>query len=357
MLLLFLYGFYRSKRRAELPVAGHSKPATRVSILLPVRNEEENIARILHCLSEQDYPEELFEILIIDDHSEDQTCSLAEANKRSNVKLIRLMEGSGKKTAITEGVKRAAGTLIITTDADCTMGKQWVSSLVAEYESCTPKMIVAPVLLSSGKGFLQSVQSQEMTVLSACACAALYYGVPVLCSGANLAYEKQAFISVSGFDGFDQTATGDDMFLMLKIRNRFPGAVRFLLAKDAVVVTRPEATSASALSQRKRWASKTFSYGFSLATGVAVLIFLMNLLIVVSGILCAINVKFAYALVTCFSAKVLVDFMLLRSASLFYGKKLDLPVFAAASVLYPVYVTLIGLTAPFTNYSWKGRKS
>ncbi|MBI4930642.1 MAG: glycosyltransferase [Bacteroidetes bacterium] len=374
--LMISYFIGWNKTLAVKPETLNLKPETRVSVIIPVRNEEKNIQNILHHLSKQDYQKDKYEIIAVDDFSEDKTIELIQAANISNLKLIRLISGGGKKQAINEGIKNASGTLIITTDADCEMGEKWLSAIVAFYEEHKPKMIVAPVLLSQESGvrsqekksklqtpnsqlptFSEIIQSQEMTVLTASACASLYCNSPVLCSGANLAYEKDAFNDVNGFDNIDKTATGDDVFLMLKIHKQFPNTIKYLKSNDAVVFTHPEKEISSAFSQRKRWASKTFFYGFSHVTGIAILIFMMNFLVLLSGILSVINVKFAYALITALPIKCIVDFMLLQSASSFFGKRTYPVSFFLASVLYPVYVSVIGLISPFTNYSWKGRQS
>ncbi|MFI5164726.1 MAG: glycosyltransferase [Bacteroidia bacterium] len=336
----------------------HSAFHTKASIIIPVRNEEQNILNCLSSVCKQTYPSANFEIIVVDDHSTDRTFVFAKNLKIPNLKLVRLSEGqTGKKQAITEGIKNSSGHLIITTDADCSMDVNWLSTMVAFYEDQKPKMIVAPVLLKDESGFQQIMQSQETTVLTACACASLYYNSPILCSGANLAYEKEAFISVNGFDGVDNTASGDDVFLMLKMQNKFPGEIKYLRSKDAVVFTHPEKTTSSALSQRKRWASKSFSYGFSRITLAAILIFLTNFLILFSGILSAINIKFVFVFVITFFAKCTVDLMLLYYSSVFFGKRIYHVLFLFSSLIYLLYASVVGLVSPFTNYSWKGRLS
>ena len=330
---------------------------TIVSIIVPARNEEENILKILDCLYKQTYPIDKFEIIVVDDHSSDRTAEFVYSLDIPNLKLVQLSESqAGKKQAITEGIKTATGNLIITTDADCEMGEDWLLSIVSFYEEKKPKMIIAPVLLKGEKTIQEIFQSQEMTVLTASACAALHYNLPILCSGANLAYEKEAFHSVNGFEGSEQIATGDDVFLMLKTHKKFPNEIKYLKSKDAIIFTCPAKTYSNALSQRKRWVSKSFSYGFSYITCIAVLVFFTNFLILLSGILSIINIKFVLALVTSFSAKYLVDFMLLNSASTFFKKRIHSFIFILASIAYPVYVSVIGLITPFANYSWKGRE-
>lgn len=369
LMISYFIGWNKTNEWAVKPPTPNSQLPTKVSVIIPVRNEEQNILKLLDCLYKQSYPLSNFEIIVVDDHSTDRTAEFIYALDIPNLKLVQLNENQqGKKSAISEGIKTAAGNLIITTDADCEMGENWLSVIVSFYEEKKPKMIVAPVLLSQEHGvrsmekssqlptFFQIIQSQEMTVLTASACASLHYNLPILCSGANLCYEKDAFMSVNGFEGVDKTATGDDVFLMRKIHKKFPCEINYLKSKDAVVFTPPEKSSSDALSQRKRWASKSFSYGFSYITLIAVFVFITNFLILISGILSVINIKFALALVATLPLKCIVDFMLLQSASCFFGKRIHPFIFILASMVYPVYVSLIGFISPFTNYSWKGRK-
>lgn len=356
--LQLILSYLRAWNRAE-PGAGKPGPGTtRVSVVIPARNEAHNIGNCLSAILSQKYPQDQFEVIVVDDHSTDGTRKGVTDLQRPNVKVLVLSsEKTGKKQALSEGIRSAAGDLIVTTDADCEMGENWLSSIVSFYEEKKRKMIVAPVLLKGESTFQQILQGQEMTVLTACACASIRLNHPILCSGANLAYEKSAFLAVNGFDGVDGTATGDDIFLMLKMHARYPKEIGYLRAKDAIVYTHAEATSSNALKQRKRWASKTLLYGFNNITGIAVLIFLTNFLILFSGIISAINLKFVLVPAICFLAKFLVDLMLVHSASSFFGKKFSPAAFMIFSLIYPLYVSLTGLISPFTHYSWKGRTS
>lgn len=330
---------------------------TKVSIVLPVRNEEKNIQNILKCLSQQNYPKENHEIIVADDFSSDKTVDLATKMNISNLRCIRLQSGGGKKKAITEAIAQASGTLIVTTDADCEMGESWLSEIVSFYEGQTPKMICGPVLMRGETNFQTIIQSQEMSVLAACGCASVYFNLPIFCSGANLAYEKKIFLEVNGYGGYEKMATGDDVFLMLKIHKKFSHSIQYLKSRTACVYTSPEKSSRAAMKQRRRWLSKSFSYGFSYITGIAILVFFTNFLILLSGILSVINIKFALAFVICFIAKYSVDFMLLFSISAFF-KKIYYPVlFFVSSLIYPIYAFFMGIVLPFTNYSWKGRRS
>ena len=365
LMLAYLIGWIKTPARLlKLPTSNSPKESlgtefqTKVSVIIPARNEEKNILNCLSSLYRQTCPVNNFEIIVVDDHSSDRTAEFIYQLDIPNLKLIQLSENKkGKKQALAEGIKNAGGNLIITTDADCEAGEKWISSIVSFYEKEKPKMIVAPVLLANENSLSEIFQSQEMTVLTASAGASLYYNLPILCSGANLIYEKEAFISVNGFEGVERTATGDDIFLMLKMNKKFPKQIAYLKSTDAVVFTRPKKHSPDAWKQRKRWASKTFHYGFSPVMWVAVLVFLANFFILLSVILSIINVKFVPALITALPIKCMVDYMLYHSASSFFRKRNHPLIFVLASCIYPVYAGIIGLISPFTNYSWKGRTS
>ncbi len=356
MLLLLLFGCYKVKQSSEQSQAC-SALTTKVSIILPVRNEEKNIPIILHHLSLQDYPRDKYEIILVDDFSADATITIARQQNISNLKIICEPGTGGKKQAITKGIQNAMGTLMVTTDADCEMGEKWLSSIVNLYEVSNPKMIISPVLLKGEKTWMEKMQGQEMTVLTAVAGASAYFHYPLLCSGANLAYEKQVFEYLKGFEGDDKTLSGDDMFLMMKVQSKFPKGIYYLGSNDAAVYTQPERTSSSALRQRKRWASKIVLFKFRYVTVVSIVVFLANFLIFIAGIMSFINVKFALAFPFILFIKIMVDFILFRFASMFFRKKMYPILFLFASVLYPFYVTMMGVLAPFTQYTWKGRQS
>lgn len=358
LLMLFYFSGWKRTGTWNIPANVNS---TAVTVIIPVRNEEKNISRILYCLAQQKYPAGRLEVIVADDHSSDRTAELALRSNLPNLRFIRLEPGKqGKKAALAEGIKQASGMLIITTDADCEAGENWVSSIASFYETHRPKMIVAPVLLKGEKNFSGIMQAQEMAVLGACACGSLYYDKPILCSGANLAYEKEAFYTVSGFTNAEETLTGDDIFLLQKIHSHFPGQIKYLKSADAAVHTYTESPY-DAVRQRKRWASKTFRLGFSYTSAVAVLVFTANFSLVLSMVaaigMSSINVKFACALATALLLKSIADYMLLHAVNTFFGKKNYPFLFLLAALFYPVYATVMGIISPLSGYSWKGRRS
>ena len=353
LMLLYLIGW---KKTPAFSFNSDGIPEAAISIIVPVRNEEKNIQSILSSLSKQAYPKNKYEVIVVDDFSEDNTIAAAKALNISIIKIIPLSGKGGKKNAITEGVKNASGDLIITTDADCEMGEKWLSAINSFYQKEKPKLMVGPVLVKAEKSFFQIIQSQEITVLTACAGAALYYDMPILCSGANLIYEKEAFLAVNGYEGNDSIPSGDDVFLMFKIHKQFPKQVKYVKSRDGAVYTHPATALDAALNQRKRWASKTFSYEDMIVLAIAVLVFLTNLFLVLFFLLFLVKGVGLILFLLLAGMKITVDYLILNSANAFFSKKNHTASFFLISIFYPVYVSLIGFCAPFTGYSWKGRK-
>ena len=197
IILLNAYGWKRTKtfERDATPFK------TRVSIIIPARNEEKNILHCLNAIAQQTFPKELREIIVVDDKSDDGTAAVASvwiANHSINAKNISPESGIGKKNALNAGIKISGGELIVTTDADCVMGKDWLSTIVCYYEKYSPDMIAGMVALNQQGNFLSSFQSLELTGLTAIGAAGIYFDKPLLCNGANLAYRKSAFESAGG---------------------------------------------------------------------------------------------------------------------------------------------------------------
>ena len=141
---------------------------TKVSILVPARNEAANIENCLQSIALQKYPKALLEIFVIDDFSTDETPILVEKfskkNGGTNVKLLKLVDHiqeeetqSFKKKALEIAIAEATGDLIITTDADCVAAPNWMNLLVSFYEKNDVVFIAAPVNFYQGKKILENV--------------------------------------------------------------------------------------------------------------------------------------------------------------------------------------------------------
>lgn len=342
---------------------------TSVTVIIAARNEENNIQHCLTSVLKQSYPSYLFEVIIVDDASEDTTNSMVQqfCDKHTNIKLIALDKNSnliGKKNAITIAIKEAKGELIVTTDADCIMGIDWLNTIVNFYNISKAKMIVAPVSFHNENSIFKKMQSLEFMALMLSGGASLYFNKSIMCNGANLAYTKEVFDEVNGFKGIDQQPSGDDVLLMYKIAGKYPENIYFLKHRKAIVYTKSASTVKEFTDQRKRWASKGFNALNTETKLVSLIVYLFNLSLVIITLLSLFyceNLLFHLSLskicLILFGIKCLIDFLLLFLSTSFFKKKRFLIYFLPEQVIYIVYVIIIGIWGSIGNYEWKGRKN
>lgn len=329
------------------------------SIVVAIRNEESKIEQMAKAVVMQNFPAEHFELIFIDDHSEDGSRDVINefiAKHSISARLLTLKKGVGKKAAIGLGIEAARGSVIITTDADCQMESGWLRSISTYFENADARLVFGPVSFTDEDTFFKRLQTIEFASLIGTGAAGLGLGIPNMCNGANFAFLKQTFNEVGGYMGNERIASGDDEFLMHKFYARYPEKVFFNKSAKAIVLTEAMAGIYSFYQQRKRWASKWKFYTSPKTSALAIFIFLSN-----------ISCLFAYYLL--FSGKVgsiwllipllckaVLEFIFLSSVLRFLKKKLPLFLFIFLQFTYPLYVILFGLAANFGTYTWKGRK-
>ncbi|MBX9852509.1 MAG: glycosyltransferase [Cytophagaceae bacterium] len=338
-----------------------SDKTTFISVVIAVRNEEAGILHLLKDLELQSYPLRKFEVIVADDHSTDHTAALVKSfSDRSElqVKLLSLsaMNGaSGKKKAIEKAIEEAQGDLIITTDGDCTVGPDWINAIQDFYIKNKATMIIGPVTFIEKENLFTQIQKIEFASLIGSGAACLQLGIPNMCNGANLAFEKKAFYEVKGYEGNEAVPSGDDEFLMHKISAAFPGKVVFLKGKEAIVYTPAIQTLKDFKNQRVRWASKWSFYKVINIKVLAVFIFLINFSIPLFFVFCLCGllpeVLFAEQLLI----KMIVEFVFLNRVSLFLGGRIKFIPFLILQVIYPLYVIYFALAGLRGCYEWKGR--
>ncbi len=334
--------------------------STFTSILIPARNEEENICHILRDISSQNYPKNLFEIIVIDDGSKDKTVQRACEFLTStglNHKILQTDKNcNGKKKAIEMGINGSVGELIITTDADCRIEKNWLATIVSFYEEKKPEMIIGPVVFHDEKSVFEKMQSLEFLSLGAITGATGIAGHPLMCNGANLAYTKKGFIEVGGFEGNEQIPSGDDILLMIKFKKHFDKKVHYLKSKEAFVFTRPQRKITEFIDQRMRWVSKSRHYSDVYLTFVSWFILIFNFSIPVYSALFFMKMGFGEILMVSFSIKLFFDFLFLFLTASFFSHKSLLWLFVPVQVLYIFYVPAISIASLIGTFTWKGRQ-
>ncbi|MCA8830888.1 glycosyltransferase [Hymenobacter pini] len=352
-----------SRPQPEHTAVSASTAAPAFSVLVAARNEAHNLPHLLADLQQQQPVPGGFEVLIVDDHSEDDTARVvqqAAATAPFPVRLLQLAKQpdapTGKKAAVQAAVQAAQAPWLLLTDADCRVPAGWVrayAQAVARHPET--RFISGPVLLT-GAGALATLQGLELAGLVGAGAAGIARQQPTMCNGANLAYRRADFFAVQGFQGNEQVASGDDEFLLHKLHAAFPGSIRFLADPAALISTPAQPTLRQLLRQRVRWASKWRHYQTRAPQRLAVLVLLANLLFPVGAGLWLLGTVPAWAVLLSWAGKLLGDALLLRPVLRFLGRPRWLWWIPVLQLAYAPYALLTGLAGLRGSYEWKGRQ-
>jgi len=326
----------------------------KASIIVSCRNEERNIANLITDILNQDVNFK-FELLIINDHSEDKTLqiALAYAEKYQHIKVFSLNEIEGKKNAIQLGIQKSKSELILVTDADCRIGTKWLSVFYNMYQTHDVTLISAIVMLE-GTNFFTHLQSLEFLSLIASGAGSIGIGKGIMCNGANLAFSKKIFEKENILN--PNVASGDDVFLLQSVKKHFQNKVLFATAKELIVKTKAKPTFRELMNQRIRWASKSSSYSDWDMQYASLIVFLANLSLFLFVILFFLfRISFIYFL-GAFLLKASIDFLFLYFITRYLEIKKLLKYFIPLVVLYPIYILVVAFSSQFLSFTWKGRK-
>jgi glycosyltransferase involved in cell wall biosynthesis len=338
---LLILRIYRSLRKIK-PFKVKDNPAVFVSVVVAGRNEEANLPLLLKDLSEQEYPYDKFEIIIVDDNSTDSTVEIA--SRFTGIRNIQTVnnQGKGKKEALRTGINIAKGRLIITTDADCRMGKNWILTIAAFYEENSADMIICPVQTRQTPGFFGRFQELEFLSLQGITAGTVNYGNGIMCNGANLAFRREAYYENLEKLRFD-ILSGDDVFFLHSLKKKPGSEVLWLESSDALVTTSGSLSIADYLNQRKRWLSKSTSYTdiSSIVLGIATFAAILTEVFAMGAAL--YSNRFLPVFLVIFLTKSVADYLVLRNTVIRYGRKKLLNWFLPVQIIYPFYVITVAV--------------
>ena len=337
------------------------KPTTTFSIIVPFRNEEKNLPKLLQSISNLNYPKELFEIIMVDDFSTDAServyikwrmeNGLIETTLLENLRL----SNSPKKDAISRAIPILKHEWVVTTDADCIVKKDWLLTLDNFIQKKDAKMVVGAVIYKTKNNWFHQFQQLDLLSLQGTTIGSFGIGKPFMCNGANFAYAKKLFNEIGGFGGNNKMASGDDVFLLQKALKNHSDKVYYLKNTDVIVTTKPENDLYKLFMQRVRWASKTTGYAGFYSKALAVSVLMMNLSLVVGfGLWMFEKLDFKTLLIV-FLIKYVVDYLLLfKSNNFLRNGTFLMPI--ASSLIYPIFCSLVGVYSLFGSFTWKGRQ-
>lgn len=373
LLLLYYRSAWKSIPTFTYDPSTGNRPDVSISVIIPARNEEKNLPALLNALAKQSYDQSLFEVLVVDDHSTDNTAGMVDGSVSNNIKLIRLkdhLDGSAinsyKKKAIEIAIGQSKGELIVTTDADCIVPDNWLQAIASFYEQTRAAFIVMPVVFLNRNNFLEIFQALDFIALQGITGAAVQKNALSMCNGANLAYTKKAFNAVEGFNGIQDIASGDDMLLMHKIQQQYPVGARYLRSKEVIVQTQAMHTWKEFINQRIRWSSKADKYDDQRIFWVLLLVYLFNVIMLALPVIAMFsNTGFSIFNIhfTLFSywagllfLKTTIELIFLFPVANFFDRSYLLWWFPLAQPFHIIYTVMAGWLGKFGTYQWKERK-
>lgn len=352
-IILFQAGFNRLR---EYRIPQNRQVNEPVSVIVPVRNEKENIEGLLTSLNKQSYPAESIEIIAVNDHSEDGTLQVLKTFQWNNLKVVDLTDSAGKNEALTAGIRQAKHRLIITIDADCRFDKEWLRLMTGYFLENDPEILIGPVSCREGKGILNMMQSLEFLSLIGVTAGAAGLNNPIMGNGANLMFTRDLFFSYRN-DSNPVTISGDDVFFILWTKKGYPGKIHFLLSPKASAIIAAQVSIKDFIHQRLRWASKSKYYRDPAMLTTALSVYAYCTFQVLLLPLSFVHRDFLYAALFMFLSKCLADLIFLADVTGKFRQGELLKVFLPAQVIYPFYIFIIGTMGQFIRFRWKGRLS
>ncbi len=363
LLVLILYGlmilsFYAGWQKTESLSLTPQEPSVKVSVLIAVRNEAANLHGIFGALERQDYPDSLWEVVFVDDHSDDRSAELLLefCHRHENARLIRLDGISGgKKLALEAGQRVVTGDLILMTDADCIPASTWITSMAGFFKLTSAGLILGPVDLAPSVTLTEKLQRTEFISLMAASAGSCGLGHPIMAHGPNMAVPTRIYREFAG-DLNARFSSGDDVFFLGRLKGDSNNIVRFNRSRDALVSTRPAKSLLGFFSQRRRWASKARGYKDPAMVAATLLVFITSVQLLTTAVLAIFGAGQWGFLLLLMTIKLLSDLPLLSAALAFYRFGAGLAFIMPLQVLYPIYVSITGLIALTGKFEWKGRR-
>ena len=344
--IFYLYNWLKTP---VIVVPGHYIPSAGISVVVVAHNEENTIHSCIRDIVAQNYPVSLFEVIVVNDRSTDSTGDIVQKTGSNQVRLFNLTDHpefihapAFKKSGISLAVQHARHEWIVVTDADCTYRRDWLRTISYAKESGDSVFIAAPIQLNSKNSFLEKMQQMENLAFMVITAAGIRSGLHVIANGANMAFSKRAFMEIKGFEGNYHYASGDDMFLIEKMKKHFPDQIIFLKSASAVVTTSPKSNWKSLITQRIRWAGKNKGLQNPVINIIWGFVGLYSIALVASLILPFISNTSLMPFIILFITKWILDFIIVQNAAFSFNHRPFEGNTIVLQFLYTFYVLRLG---------------
>lgn len=348
--LLQVYYLFFWNKTPKISAPPSYNPTEGVTVVIVARNEAQSIEVCVHSILRQQYPDHLYEIIIIDDHSIDTTVDIVNGMPDNHLRLFHLKDyptyikaPAFKKSGITLAVDKAKYETIVVTDADCMHEENWLLTIMYAFHKENIVFQTSPVILSPGRSMLEKMQEMEQLTLMLITGAGITSGLHPMANGANMAFRKSAFLQVHGYEDNHRYASGDDMFLIEKMSIAFPNKISFAKSQQATVYTEGKKDWPSLIKQRLRWAGKNKGLKNKAIRRIWTFVGAYHVLLLLLFITALFHVTSSWPFLLLFCAKWTADYMLITSATVFFRRTSLLRYFVPLQFLYTCYVLRLGL--------------
>ncbi len=352
LILLLMIGKVRGGRQE---VGGTVRPGTSLSIIVPFRNEALYLREMVRDLLAQDLSTP-FEVIFVNDASTDGSYDLLQdlTASHASIRVIRA-KGEGKKDALRTGIDQAGGELIVTADADVHLPSGWLSGILKYYQATGKRMILMPVLPFAPRGLWQGCFALDQLSLQGVTAGSAGLGTPIMASAASLAFEKSLFLEVGGYEGLPALASGDDVFLLHRVKKRFPASIGYWEDRNNLVRTPLPGNLSVFLEQRARWGGKAIRYKDRSAALVSWIVLLQNIILLVGVPLAFFlpSVREVVGLSWLLKCGVDLFFLFLQTSS--FRVSYLLSFFLPAELFHILYVPVAAWWGLTGKVAWKGR--
>ena len=325
-----------------------------LSVVIVMRNEENSILDCLYSLDKQFNLPDKSEVILVDDHSADDSFRIACEYEAVNfdLRVLALTDGDGKKAGLKLALEMTRNELIYFTDADCWLSTHVINELASELELNGCKAVFGPVQMPSNGSLHQRLLQIENLNNQTVTEAFIRLGRPIMANGANMLIPREQ-ISTYLTSLESHTQSGDDVFYAQRIGQ----SASCIMSNQTTVWTNGPSDFNEFINQRLRWAAKTKNYNSWIAMGFGVLVFCVNLIFFLSLLMIPF-VKGVFWILVLFGAKSIIEYTFHKKWLHKYGIEHNLVNAMLLSTSYPLYVVFIGLLSMIgVGYNWKGRRS
>lgn len=347
--LIFFVMVYGLARTSKISPSENHQTA---SIIICGRNEANRITPLLESLAKINYPDNQYEILLVNDDSTDNTGALMRAfcdQKDNRHYLVHKKTGQsykGKKGALNFGIQQAKYDIILATDADCIVQANWVRSMLGYFDENTA-LVQGYSPVKKRSDFLSVYQQFDTLAEGVTAAASMYFNNPTHANARNFAFRKSVYNEVGGFSRISHVDTGDDFYLAKLIKTETEYDFRYNPEPSAFVFTEEVSNLKTYWHQQLRRNSKGFDLGwqFLLLGGWLLLFHLLLISLLIAGQWSLFGLLLG--------GKFIAEFIPVLIGAIKFKEFRVLPFFPVLWLLYPLFYFSSQILGSFKFYRWK----